>query len=34
MYDTTKIFTSPAVCCYTSLWSGKSKHVTEFARWT
>ena len=30
----TKIFISPATCCYTTLWKPKTKNVTKFSRWT
>jgi len=25
-----KVCTSPAICCYTTLWKSKSKNVTDF----
>ena len=30
----TKIFTLPAVCCYTTLWNLKIENVTAFSHWT
>jgi len=31
---TTNIYTSPALCCYTTWWNSKIQTVTEFSRWT
>jgi len=31
----TKISTSPAICCFTTLWKSTiKKNVTQFSRWT
>ena len=30
----TQISTSPAICCYITLWNSKIQKVTEFSRWT